>query len=204
MERKNAPGANERFKRSLKRVLRLPKQFLQPIDCGNSQLGSKIYHFYMSTVHLSMSCLVPTSLRSLQLVVADPVTLTRTRSRRHFGLGDLTVAFLLLLHHHCYQKLAILRRSNFTKPVMVLPTSSSPNYSVEDGLTGRNSGFKIPIIFRRLHRFQQMVRTATSFDWIPLLTACQDFELAAWQLTYLCLAPRRVYASMWCSQLKPF
>ncbi|KAJ7815283.1 UNC-50 [Mycena olivaceomarginata] len=31
---------------------------------------------------------------------------------------------------------------------------------------------RIPVIFRRLHRFHQM-----------------DFELAAWQLTYLCIAP---------------
>ncbi|TFK41449.1 UNC-50 [Crucibulum laeve] len=35
-------------------------------------------------------------------------------------------------------------------------------------------------MFRRLHRFQQM-----------------DFELAAWQLTYLCIAPRRVYRNVY-------
>ncbi|KAF9005277.1 UNC-50 [Hymenopellis radicata] len=39
---------------------------------------------------------------------------------------------------------------------------------------------RVPIIFRRLHRFQQM-----------------DFELAAWQLTYLCLAPKRVYRNVY-------
>jgi len=38
----------------------------------------------------------------------------------------------------------------------------------------------MPVIFKRLHRFQQM-----------------DFELAAWQLTYLCLAPRRVYRNVY-------
>ncbi|KAJ7154671.1 UNC-50 [Mycena filopes] len=39
---------------------------------------------------------------------------------------------------------------------------------------------RIPVIFRRLHRFHQM-----------------DFELAAWQLTYLCIAPRRVYRNVY-------
>ncbi|KAI0765396.1 UNC-50-like protein [Fomes fomentarius] len=39
---------------------------------------------------------------------------------------------------------------------------------------------RIPMIFRRLHRFQQM-----------------DFEQAAWQLTYLCLAPKRVYRNVY-------
>ncbi|KAF8237381.1 UNC-50 [Tricholoma matsutake] len=59
---------------------------------------------------------------------------------------------------------------------MVLPTSAS-----EDGLiTPRTIDHRIPVIFRRLHRFHQM-----------------DFELAAWQLTYLCLAPRRVYRNVY-------
>ncbi|KAH7882325.1 UNC-50 [Phlebopus sp. FC_14] len=39
---------------------------------------------------------------------------------------------------------------------------------------------RIPLIFRRLHRFQQM-----------------DFELALWQLSYLCLAPKRVYRNVY-------
>ncbi|TBU29465.1 UNC-50-like protein [Dichomitus squalens] len=39
---------------------------------------------------------------------------------------------------------------------------------------------RVPVIFRRLHRFQQM-----------------DFEQAAWQLTYLCLAPKRVYRNVY-------
>ncbi|KAG2003502.1 hypothetical protein CC2G_004103 [Coprinopsis cinerea AmutBmut pab1-1] len=59
---------------------------------------------------------------------------------------------------------------------MVLPTSS---YSLEDGGRPSNS-FRVPLIFKRLHRFQQM-----------------DFELAAWQLTYLCLAPKRVYRNVY-------
>ncbi|KAJ7089206.1 UNC-50 [Mycena belliarum] len=43
-----------------------------------------------------------------------------------------------------------------------------------------SSSPRIPVIFRRLHRFHQM-----------------DFELAAWQLTYLCIAPRRVYRNVY-------
>ncbi|KAI0938370.1 hypothetical protein AcV5_000065 [Taiwanofungus camphoratus] len=39
---------------------------------------------------------------------------------------------------------------------------------------------RIPVILRRLNRFQQM-----------------DFELAAWQLTYLCLSPKRVYRNVY-------
>ncbi|KAJ7033098.1 UNC-50 [Mycena alexandri] len=51
-----------------------------------------------------------------------------------------------------------------------LPTPSSASSSTP----------RIPVIFRRLHRFHQM-----------------DFELAAWQLTYLCIAPRRVYRNVY-------
>ncbi|PBK83420.1 UNC-50 protein [Armillaria gallica] len=51
------------------------------------------------------------------------------------------------------------------------PSASRPSSSISH---------RVPIIFRRLHRFQQM-----------------DFELAAWQLTYLCLAPRRVYRNVY-------
>ncbi|KAF9003340.1 UNC-50-like protein [Cyathus striatus] len=62
---------------------------------------------------------------------------------------------------------------------MMLPTAYSP----EDGniTSSRSSSLlRIPVIFKRLHRFQQM-----------------DFEVAAWQLTYLCLAPRRVYRNVY-------
>ena len=34
-------------------------------------------------------------------------------------------------------------------------------------------------------------------------TVLQDFELAAWQLTYLCLAPKRVYVDLYCSRKDP-
>ncbi|KAJ7598508.1 UNC-50 [Mycena floridula] len=44
----------------------------------------------------------------------------------------------------------------------------------------RSTSLAIPLIFRRLNRFDHM-----------------DFELAAWQLTYLCLAPRRVYRNVY-------
>ncbi|KAL0958037.1 hypothetical protein HGRIS_000213 [Hohenbuehelia grisea] len=63
---------------------------------------------------------------------------------------------------------------------MVFPSSS---FSPEDGAPARTPpalAHRVPVIFRRLHRFQQM-----------------DFELAAWQLTYLCLAPRRVYRNVY-------
>ncbi|TFK28509.1 UNC-50 [Coprinopsis marcescibilis] len=62
---------------------------------------------------------------------------------------------------------------------MVLPTSTAS--TLEDGSRPVSSqSFRFPLIFRRLHRFQQM-----------------DFELAAWQLTYLCLAPKRVYRNVY-------
>ncbi|TBU52066.1 UNC-50-like protein [Dichomitus squalens] len=62
----------------------------------------------------------------------------------------------------------------------VLPVTS-PNPG--NGGQYRNSSpalVRVPVIFRRLHRFQQM-----------------DFEQAAWQLTYLCLAPKRVYRNVY-------
>ncbi|CEL62791.1 Protein unc-50 homolog OS=Homo sapiens GN=UNC50 PE=1 SV=2 [Rhizoctonia solani AG-1 IB] len=39
---------------------------------------------------------------------------------------------------------------------------------------------RVPVLFKRLLKFSQM-----------------DFELAAWQLTYLCVAPRRVYKNVY-------
>ncbi|KAF8906766.1 UNC-50 family-domain-containing protein [Gymnopilus junonius] len=64
---------------------------------------------------------------------------------------------------------------------MVLPITSplAAEYG-RDISASRSSPLRVPVIFRRLHRFQQM-----------------DFELAAWQLTYLCLAPRRVYRNVY-------
>ncbi|KAF7291957.1 hypothetical protein MIND_01221300 [Mycena indigotica] len=66
-----------------------------------------------------------------------------------------------------------------------LPALSMSAYAAEAGglptpTSATSSVSRIPIIFRRLHRFQQM-----------------DFELAAWQLTYLCIAPRRVYRNVY-------
>ncbi|KAI0747165.1 UNC-50-like protein [Daedaleopsis nitida] len=62
----------------------------------------------------------------------------------------------------------------------VLPVTS-PSPSNHGGQHRTSSGSnRIPMIFRRLHRFQQM-----------------DFEQAAWQLTYLCLAPKRVYRNVY-------
>ncbi|KAK0442119.1 UNC-50-like protein [Armillaria borealis] len=59
-------------------------------------------------------------------------------------------------------------------------TSPSPDGKESFCRPSSSISHRVPIIFRRLHRFQQM-----------------DFELAAWQLTYLCLAPRRVYRNVY-------
>ncbi|KAF5318755.1 hypothetical protein D9619_010889 [Psilocybe cf. subviscida] len=64
---------------------------------------------------------------------------------------------------------------------MMLPTNAP--YSSEDGRgssSRASDSLRLPVIFRRLHRVQQM-----------------DFEVALWQLTYLCLAPRRVYRNVY-------
>ncbi|KAF4616936.1 hypothetical protein D9613_008704 [Agrocybe pediades] len=64
---------------------------------------------------------------------------------------------------------------------MILPTSAS--YADDNGhisSSGRPPSLRLPVIFRRLHRLKQM-----------------DFEQAVWQLTYLCIAPRRVYRNVY-------
>ncbi|KAF9788145.1 UNC-50 [Thelephora terrestris] len=61
-------------------------------------------------------------------------------------------------------------------PTAVAPAPQEDPYRSSSGGLSNN----VPLIFRRLHRFQQM-----------------DFELAAWQLTYLCLAPKRVYRNVY-------
>jgi len=61
----------------------------------------------------------------------------------------------------------------------LLPTSAPPS-PFEPRTPKPASVNRVPLIFRRLHKFNQM-----------------DFELAAWQLTYLCLAPRRVYRNVY-------
>ncbi|KAI0318797.1 UNC-50-like protein [Amylostereum chailletii] len=61
----------------------------------------------------------------------------------------------------------------------LLPVHSpAPNGSSSRSSSSASS--RVPVIFRRLLRFHQM-----------------DFELAAWQLTYLCLAPKRVYRNVY-------
>ncbi|KAH8101896.1 UNC-50-like protein [Cristinia sonorae] len=65
----------------------------------------------------------------------------------------------------------------------VLPLATpSPLHTSFDIPNARPSSVsnRVPVIFRRLFRFHQM-----------------DFELAAWQLTYLCLAPKRVYRNVY-------
>ncbi|CDO71142.1 hypothetical protein BN946_scf184845.g12 [Trametes cinnabarina] len=62
----------------------------------------------------------------------------------------------------------------------VLPTTS-PTPQLNGGSYRKASPTsRIPVIFRRLLRFQSM-----------------DFELAAWQLTYLCISPKRVYRNVY-------
>ncbi|KAJ6572091.1 UNC-50-like protein [Mycena capillaripes] len=69
-----------------------------------------------------------------------------------------------------YHDLPVLSMDAYAAEAGGLPTPSSASSSTP----------RIPVIFRRLHRFHQM-----------------DFELAAWQLTYLCIAPRRVYRNVY-------
>ncbi|EPT05753.1 hypothetical protein FOMPIDRAFT_1111164 [Fomitopsis schrenkii] len=58
------------------------------------------------------------------------------------------------------------------------PHNGSPNHGPSRSIGSLSN--RMPVMFRRLTRFQQM-----------------DFELAAWQLTYLCLSPKRVYRNVY-------
>lgn len=62
--------------------------------------------------------------------------------------------------------------------ILPLTSATYPNHNVTPNPTSVSS--RIPLVFRRLHRFQQM-----------------DFEVALWQLSYLCLAPKRVYRNVY-------
>ncbi|EGN92501.1 hypothetical protein SERLA73DRAFT_190984 [Serpula lacrymans var. lacrymans S7.3] len=62
----------------------------------------------------------------------------------------------------------------------ILPMTSPAYPSHNLPGTSMSVSSRVPVIFRRLHRFQQM-----------------DFELAFWQLSYLCLAPKRVYRNVY-------
>ncbi|KIJ63056.1 hypothetical protein HYDPIDRAFT_113586 [Hydnomerulius pinastri MD-312] len=63
--------------------------------------------------------------------------------------------------------------------ILPLTSPSYPNHNTGPSAPVSVSN-RIPLIFRRLHRFQQM-----------------DFEVALWQLSYLCLAPKRVYRNVY-------
>ncbi|KAF9259136.1 UNC-50-like protein [Marasmius fiardii PR-910] len=71
---------------------------------------------------------------------------------------------------------------SYSRPLTSSGTSSPTPY--QNGFAGRPHSQsliqRVPLMFRRLHRFKQM-----------------DFEQAAWQLTYLCIAPRRVYRNVY-------
>ncbi|KAI0646653.1 UNC-50-like protein [Trametes meyenii] len=62
----------------------------------------------------------------------------------------------------------------------ILPTTS-PTPQLNGGqYRSSTASNRVPVLFRRLTRFHQM-----------------DFELAAWQLTYLCISPKRVYRNVY-------
>ncbi|KAI0253358.1 UNC-50-like protein [Lactifluus subvellereus] len=62
----------------------------------------------------------------------------------------------------------------------LLPTTASTSQNNNSSRASQSVTNRVPVIFRRLLKFQQM-----------------DFELAAWQLTYLCIAPKRVYRNVY-------
>lgn len=71
--------------------------------------------------------------------------------------------------------------------ILPLASPNTPHHSINGPSTGISrspsvgwDSSRVPVMFRRLLRFHQM-----------------DFELAAWQLTYLCLAPKRVYRNVY-------
>ncbi|KLO14019.1 UNC-50-like protein [Schizopora paradoxa] len=64
--------------------------------------------------------------------------------------------------------------------ILPVSTPTTPNHVSSFPAQAASGSSRIPIMFRRLHKFHQM-----------------DFELAAWQLTYLCLAPKRVYRNVY-------
>lgn len=108
--------------------------------------------------------------------------------------GEFTV--LTVLDAYLYTGLLPLRHAGTHIIEMTLPIRTT--YNLEDGgLPSRQSIpvlQRIPVIFRRLHRFQQMasmLKLGLSLTTY-LYSAAQDFELALWQLTYLCISPRRV------------
>ncbi|KAH9849020.1 UNC-50-like protein [Lenzites betulinus] len=62
----------------------------------------------------------------------------------------------------------------------ILPTTSPMPQSNGGQYRSSSVSNRVPVIFRRLTRVHQM-----------------DFELAAWQLTYLCISPKRVYRNVY-------
>ncbi|EJT99298.1 UNC-50-like protein [Dacryopinax primogenitus] len=62
----------------------------------------------------------------------------------------------------------------------ILPVLSSGSRVLTGGSDAGAGWTRLPPMFRRMLRFQHM-----------------DFELALWQLTYLCIAPRKVYKQVY-------
>ena len=85
-------------------------------------------------------------------------------------------------------------RTHATMTILPLSAPSTPN-GVTTFAQSPTPSARVPLIFRRLHRFQQMVGNGADTSVSCADVSGQDFEVAAWQLTYLCLAPKRVYVS---------
>jgi len=81
---------------------------------------------------------------------------------------------------------------------MMLPVSAPHTTQGFELPPGRGSGLRVPAVFKRLHRVQQMVQCSVLFHLDKIDAVLQDFETAAWQLAYLCLSPRRVYVHCYC------
>ncbi|KAH9988798.1 UNC-50-like protein [Russula compacta] len=62
----------------------------------------------------------------------------------------------------------------------LLPTTAGTLQNGNSSRPSQSVTNRLPVMLRRLLKFQQM-----------------DFELAAWQLTYLCIAPKRVYRNVY-------
>jgi hypothetical protein len=72
------------------------------------------------------------------------------------------------------------RRAKAYVHMDILPTTAAYVNPDAGSQSPPQISHRLPVMFRRFHRFHQM-----------------DFELAAWQLTYLCLAPKRVYRNVY-------
>ena len=78
----------------------------------------------------------------------------------------------------------------------LLPTTTGTSQNCISSRTSQSVTNRLPVIFRRLLKFHQMVLWLLDFCFLADEAVWQDFELAALQLTYLCIAPKRVYVCL--------